>query len=128
MNYVSVAIFAFFGAITRYAISLWLTPVHGFPVATLAVNLAGCFLLAFITHYLGEVTKLPSMIITGMGTGFVGSMTTFSTFSKESWQLFKQHAWGLVVTYDGISLIGGLILSLFAIWLSQQLVARRGRS
>lgn len=92
------------------------------------VNLAGCFLLAFITHYLGEVTKLPSMIITGMGTGFVGSMTTFSTFSKESFQLFKQHAWGLVLTYDGISLIGGPLLSLLAIWLSQQLVARRGRS
>ncbi|MCY9806496.1 CrcB family protein [Lentilactobacillus senioris] len=125
MNYLVVACFAFLGGVTRYGISLWLAPTHGFPVATLLVNLVGCFLLAFISHYVGEVSKLPSSVIVGMGTGFVGAMTTFSTFSNETLQMFLHHQYGLAFMYDGISLFGGLLISWTAIWLSRQLVERR---
>lgn len=125
MNYLAVAVFAFFGGITRYGISLWLTPTSGLPVATLTVNLLGCFLLAFITHYIGEVSPLPGNVITGMGTGFVGAMTTFSTFSNETLQMFLHHQYWLAFLYDGLSVFGGLLISWAAIWLSRRLVERR---
>lgn len=125
MNYLVVAIFAVFGGLTRYQVSLWVQPVHGFPLATLTVNLVGCFLLAIIIHYIGEVFEIPTSIINGMGTGFVGAMTTFSTFSNETLKLLLAHQYFEAVFYDGLSVFGGIIISLMAIWLSRYLVRMR---
>ncbi|MFP3381294.1 CrcB family protein, partial [Bacillus sp. SIMBA_069] len=72
---------------------------HSFPLATLLINLAGCFLLAWLTTYITRLNILPSEVITGIGTGFIGSFTTFSTFSVETVQLINHSEWSTAFLY-----------------------------
>jgi fluoride exporter len=75
------------GALSRYAVSLWAAKMFGtrFPWGTLAVNLSGCFLigLAFALAERGLTIMNPSMRLFFM-TGYLGAMTTFSTFGLET--------------------------------------------
>jgi CrcB protein len=75
------------GALSRYALSLWAATFFGtrFPWGTLTVNLSGCFLigLAFAWAEQGLGIMNPSILLFFM-TGFLGALTTFSTFSPET--------------------------------------------
>jgi fluoride exporter len=75
------------GALSRYAVSLWAAKLFGtrFPWGTLTVNLSGCFLigLAFALAERGLGIMNPSVRLFFM-TGFLGALTTFSTFSLET--------------------------------------------
>ncbi|WP_167629894.1 fluoride efflux transporter CrcB [Listeria valentina] len=102
-----IAIFSALGGMARYGVSLIL-PSDTFPLATLAVNLLGCFLLALITQSFAKHTRFSQEMITAMGTGFVGSFTTFSSFSVENIHLLQAGAYAEAFLYIAISLIGGL--------------------
>jgi CrcB protein len=75
------------GALSRYAVSLWAARLFGtrFPWGTLTVNLSGCFLigLAFTLAERGLSIMNPAMRLFFM-TGFLGALTTFSTFGLET--------------------------------------------
>jgi len=75
------------GALARYAVSLWAAKLFGtrFPWGTLTVNLSGCFLigLAFAWGERGLGIMNPSIRLFFM-TGFLGALTTFSTFGLET--------------------------------------------
>jgi CrcB protein len=75
------------GALSRYAVSLWAARFLGtrFPWGTLAVNLSGCFLigLAFALAERGLSIMNPSMRLFFI-TGYLGALTTFSTFGLET--------------------------------------------
>jgi CrcB protein len=75
------------GALSRYAVSLWAARLLGtrFPWGTLTVNLAGCFLigLAFAWAERGLSIMNPSLRLFFM-TGYLGALTTFSTFGLET--------------------------------------------
>jgi fluoride exporter len=74
------------GALSRYAVSLWAAKLFGtrFPWGTLTVNLSGCFLigLAFALAERGLTIMNPSMRLFFV-TGYLGALTTFSTFGLE---------------------------------------------
>jgi len=75
------------GALSRYGVSLLAVQLFGvrFPWGTLIVNLAGCFLigLAFAWGERGLTIMNPSMRLFFM-TGYLGALTTFSTYGLES--------------------------------------------
>jgi CrcB protein len=75
------------GALSRYAVSFWAARLLGtrFPWGTLTVNLAGCFLigLAFAWAERGLSIMNPSLRLFFM-TGYLGALTTFSTFGLET--------------------------------------------
>ena len=75
------------GALSRYAVSVWAARLLGtrFPWGTLTVNLAGCFLigLAFALAERGLNIMNPSMRLFFV-TGYLGALTTFSTFGLET--------------------------------------------
>ncbi|MCK9374520.1 MAG: fluoride efflux transporter CrcB [Syntrophobacterales bacterium] len=75
------------GALARYAVSLWAAKLFGtrFPWGTLTVNLSGCFLigLAFAWGERGLGVMNPSIRLFFI-TGFLGALTTFSTFGLET--------------------------------------------
>ena len=95
--YIIVGIAGILGALSRYYLGLTIHEFwhHTFPLATLLINLVGCFLLAWLTTYIAKLNILPSDVITGIGTGFIGSFTTFSTFSVETIQLINHSEWGI---------------------------------
>ena len=89
---VAVGLGGFIGAIARYLISGWAQKLLGapFPVGTLTVNVLGSFAIGFLAlsfeHLIAPQWK--AFVI----TGFLGALTTFSTFSYETATLIMEGA------------------------------------
>jgi CrcB protein len=101
------------GALLRYSLGLL---VHGwwvgaFPLGTLLINFVGSFALGWLTAWVNRVGNVPAWVKPGIGTGLIGSFTTFSTFSVETVNLMQQQLWGDAALYVGLSLMGGLFLA-----------------
>lgn len=111
MNVVSVGIVGFFGAILRYIIGEWIHTENGFPLGTLIINLAGCFFLAWFFTITAKRWNINPKLRLGIGTGFVGAFTTFSTFSIETLNLIVHHQMIFAFTYVLLSIIGGIGLA-----------------
>ncbi|WP_199880583.1 fluoride efflux transporter CrcB [Bacillus massiliglaciei] len=113
MVYVLVGIAGMIGASLRYLLGVFFNQwwVHGFPAATFTANIAGSFILGWFTVFLPRVKALHPHLVTALGTGLVGSFTTFSTFSIETVRLLKDGAWGTALLYVLLSLWGGLLFS-----------------
>jgi CrcB protein len=79
------------GAGTRHLVSLWAAQRFGaaFPVGTLVVNLAGCFALAALMH-LALTLAWPATLRTALAVGFLGGLTTYSSFNYESMRLVDE--------------------------------------
>ena len=99
------------GAALRYSVSLLLltNETAAFPFATVAVNLAGCFLLGMLSSGLELKLTANPEYLTAFKTGLIGSFTTFSTFSVEVIQLLQHHFYFSAILYIFISAIFGLI-------------------
>ncbi|WP_155592339.1 fluoride efflux transporter CrcB [Lysinibacillus cavernae] len=116
-SFLAVGIGGFFGAISRYSLSLIWASSGGFPYTTLCINLVGCFCLAWLFTTFTKRTP----IILGIGTGFFGAFTTYSTFSLETLLLLENSEWLQAVLYVSVSVLGGLACA----WLGMRLA--RGR-
>ena len=93
------------GAAVRWGVAeLIERPPDAFPWATLLVNLIGCFAIGVAARLLvrGSDRWL------GVTTGFLGGLTTFSTFAVETWELADAGRGGLALLYVAASVIGGL--------------------
>lgn len=119
MVYFVVGISGVIGALLRYSLGLSINGWwhYSFPFATFVANMLGCFILGYITTYVSRINILHPHLISGIGTGLVGSFTTFSTFSVETVKLIVASQWGIAILYVLISLWGGL----FASWLGFRL-------
>lgn len=107
------------GAITRYKIGVALaarSAVAGFPLATLAVNLSGCFLMGLLTGWLTRKEIPAQSLQLFLLTGVLGGYTTFSAFGAETVELLKRGAVGLASGYVAASVVGGVLAVLLG-WL-----------
>lgn len=111
MNVLLVMTGGFFGAICRYAAGAGMPAAHGFPLGTLFVNLVGCFVLGWFLTYAARSRKIKPESILFIGTGVIGSFTTFSTFSVETIHLFEEGRAFLALLYILISTAAGLVLA-----------------
>lgn len=120
MNYFFVGIGGIFGALCRYYIGTIVNEITPsvFPYGTLFVNLAGSFLLSFIAYSNLLRWNIQQRYILAINTGFIGSFTTFSTFSVEAFHLIDSLYYTLAFFYVLVSLAGGLILSCFGMYLA----------
>lgn len=124
MIYFVVGIAGAVGSLLRHSIGVW---VHSygflsFPLGTLFTNLIGCFALGWFTQWMSDRGNVSPVIRVGIGTGLIGSFTTFSTFSVETVQLLRQGAWLSGAGYVLLSLWGGLLLA----WLGMTAASRIG--
>ncbi len=108
MSYLYVGLAGGLGAICRYVIGFYIAPSSSFPFSTLLVNLIGCFALAFV---LSRTERFSYKLRLALGTGFLGSFTTFSAFSVETILLVEQSEYALALIYLICSIIGGMISS-----------------
>lgn len=109
MNVALVALGGAFGAMARFGIGSLVIRCYdvSFPLGTLIANVVGCFLMGLlIGSRLGE--RMP-WCKHHLGIGFLGSLTTFSTFSAETLELFRQERWTAAGSNVGASLILGLL-------------------
>jgi fluoride exporter len=110
---VAVGTGAALGAWLRWGLSAWLNPrAPYFPLGTLAANLIGGYLVGFAVAYFAVRHDLaPEMRLFAI-TGFLGGLTTFSTFSAEVTELLIQ---GQYATGGGLALAhlaGSLLLTI----------------
>lgn len=123
MYYILLVLFGISGATSRYALELLINIGH-FPLATLMINLVGCFLLAFATSFLNDISIIPVRLVSAIGTGFIGSFTTFSTFALESAELMQMGDYFGAAGYIFASLFGGLIACVLGFQASKILLSR----
>jgi CrcB protein len=100
---------AVLGAWSRWALAYWLNPrIAHLPLGTLTANLLGAYLIGiFIALFATHPTVPPAWRLL-IVTGFLGGMTTFSTFSAESFALLQQGRHGAAVAHAALHLFGSL--------------------
>lgn len=114
-----------FGALLRWWLGGWLNPVFPtVPLGTLAANLIGGLLVGVastvFTHHAGLAPELRLLII----TGFLGGLTTFSTFSVEVVTLIGRQQYGWALGAAGAHLVGSLFLTGIGILIASALFVR----
>lgn len=88
----TIALFCAGGGLTRYYLSGWIYGLLGrsFPYGTLAVNVVGAYLIGVVMETGLRSTLLSDTLRIGLTVGFMGGLTTFSTFSYETFKLLEE--------------------------------------
>src|SRR6476620_8915498 len=79
------------GCGARYSLALWIGP-RSFPYATLVVNLFGSFLIALLMETSLRIASFPPNLRLALTTGFMGGLTTYSSFNYETTALAAKGA------------------------------------
>ena len=113
------------GALLRWWLGGWLNPLFPtIPLGTVAANLIGGLLVgvasAFFTQHAGLAPEWRLLII----TGFLGGLTTFSTFSVEVVTLIGRQEYGWALGAAGVHLFGSLVLTAVGILLANAVLVR----
>ena len=107
----AVAVGSALGGVGRYLIgeALPLRTTTSFPLATLVVNVVGCFAAGFIAHLALTQSDFSPTIRALLLTGICGGFTTFSAFSLETVRMVEAGASARAAGYVALSLILGLL-------------------
>lgn len=113
LGFVAVGIGAALGAWLRWGLSLALNGLHqSVPPGTLAANLIGGYLIGLLVAYFSANTSIAPEWRLFAITGFLGGLTTFSTFSAEGVALLQQTRYFAAVVHSALHLIGSLSATL----------------
>lgn len=105
-----VALGGALGSALRYLTAILLARHYtgSIPLATLVVNVLGCFFIGLLIGLCSDTGYLRLLFI----TGFCGGFTTFSTFTAESYTMLREGAYGLAILY----IVGSVLIGLLALW------------
>ena len=119
MSWLAVGIGAAIGAWLRWGLAMWLGSVHGkLHLGTLAANLGGGYLIGLALGFFAAYPHLSSEWRLFAITGFLGGLTTFSSFSGESMLLLQRGDYGWALAHSALHLLGSLACCIagFASW------------
>jgi fluoride exporter len=116
VSFLAVGFGAFAGAIVRWLLGIALNPIFPtLPLGTLAANLAGGLIMGLALGLFANYETLPVAWRLAITTGFLGGLTTFSTFSAETVTLFLRQQYGWTAALVGAHLVGSLLSTLAGI-------------
>jgi len=105
----AIGVGAVLGAWLRFALGLALNrALPGLPLGTLVANVAGGLMIGVAIAWLGRHPELSPAVRLFFVTGFLGALTTFSTFSAESLDLLQRGQFGWALAHSGVHLLGAL--------------------
>ena len=97
------------GAILRYLLGSLLNPLYpAIPIGTLVANLLGGLLMGLLVAYSAGLSLEIRLLL---ATGFLGGLTTFSTFSAEAFLLLQQGRIAQAMLLIGVHVIGSLLMT-----------------
>jgi fluoride exporter len=122
LTIIAICIGASTGALARWQLGLWLNPVNvnqtstlTMPWGTLAANLIGGYLVGVCVAVFQAIPNLDPIWRLALVTGFLGALTTFSSFSAEVVGMLNQGRYSLALFTAGLHLFGSLALTIVGI-------------
>jgi CrcB protein len=111
------------GTVSRYGVGLWAARVLGteFPYGTLIVNVVGCFLIALVSQLALSTTFISPTLRLTLTTGFMGGLTTYSSFNYETTTLLRERAWATGLANAGGTLFGCFVAGMLGLWVARKL-------
>lgn len=111
----TIALFCAGGGLTRYYLSGWVYNLLGrsFPYGTFVVNIIGAYLIGLIMELGLRGTVIPDTLRIGLTVGFLGGLTTFSTFSFETFSLLEDGQFLVAFT----NILASVVVCLLFTWL-----------
>jgi CrcB protein len=104
------------GALARWQLGLWLNPSllpgTALPLGTLAANLIGGYLVGVAVALFQAMPELDPAWRLALITGFLGALTTFSSFSAEVVAMLGQGRYALALGTAALHLLGSLLLTI----------------
>jgi len=107
----AISIGASVGALARWGLGLWLSPGSWLPWGTLAANLIGGYLIGVAIALFQAMPQLDPIWRLLLITGFLGGLTTFSSFSAEVVNYLMAERYGLALLTAGLHVIGSLVMT-----------------
>jgi CrcB protein len=120
----AICIGASMGALARWGLGLWLNPGSLLPWGTLAANLMGGYLVGICVAVFQALPQLDPVWRLALVTGFLGALTTFSSFSAEVVGMLEQQRYVLAFGTAAVHLLGSLLLTLAGIKTAILIIAR----
>lgn len=108
------------GCVARYLVNIAIGD-RRFPCATLTVNVVGSFLIALVLETSLRVSSFPPNLRLALTTGFMGGLTTYSTFNYETTTLAAQGSSGKALLNVGLTLVGCVLAGLAGLGLARRL-------
>lgn len=126
LSVVAICIGASLGALLRWGLGLWLSPGALIPWGTLAANLLGGYLVGLVIAVFQAAPHLDPVWRLALVTGFLGALTTFSSFSAEVVGMLGQQRYLLAFGTAALHLFGSLLLTMAGMRTAAVLMAQRG--
>jgi len=115
LSVIAICIGACLGALARWGLGVWLNPGALMPLGTLAANLVGGYLVGVAVAMFQAMPQLDPAWRLAIITGFLGALTTFSSFSAEVVGMLGQQRFLLGFGTAAMHLFGSLLLTLAGI-------------
>lgn len=121
----AIGVGAALGAVLRWLLGLWMNAwLPEVPPGTLAANVVGGYLIGLAVVFFAQHVQVPAEWRLFVITGFLGGLTTFSTFSAEVVHLIQRHEYAWAAGAAGVHLLGSLALTGLGIALALALFGR----
>ena len=111
LNIFAICMGASLGALSRWGLGLWLSTGTGLPWGTLASNLIGGYLIGVCIALFQAMPQLDPVWKLAIVTGFLGALTTFSSYSAEVIGLLQQQRLAAALGWAAIHLAGSLCMT-----------------
>lgn len=114
MGYVLlIGVGGFFGAVARYLVDGQVMRATGaaLPWGTFAINISGSFVVGLLFALMTERAVITPELRGPLMIGFIGSYTTFSTLTLETWRMIEDGAWA----YASMNLGGSIVIGIAAV-------------
>ena len=115
LTVLAICIGASLGALARWGLGLWLTTGGLLPWGTLAANLVGGYLIGVAIAAFQAMPQLDPVWRLLLITGFLGGLTTFSSFSAEVVEFLMAGRYGLALLAAGLHVMGSLAMTVLGL-------------
>lgn len=125
LQVIAICVGASLGALVRWGLGLWLnTSAASMPWGTLAANLIGGYLVGVCVAVFNNLPELDPVWRLALVTGFLGALTTFSSFSAEVVGMLQLQRYALAAGTAALHLFGSLILTILGLKTAMFFIAR----
>ena len=124
LSVIAICIGASVGALARWGLGLWLSPAGLIPWGTLAANIVGGYLIGVCIAVFQALPQLDPVWRLLLVTGFLGGLTTFSSFSAEVVGFMLQQRYALALCTAFAHVAGSLLMTVAGIKTAAYFIAR----